>query len=82
MVFTLKCVFSNDKMVFFQVEAKINQMKALHEADLLRENERKRSLEGKWSFFQNMFRRTLNEISKLRTGGSSICPCGNQINRL
>ncbi|CAG9540926.1 unnamed protein product [Cercopithifilaria johnstoni] len=29
------------------VEAKINQMKALQEADLVRENERKRSLEGK-----------------------------------
>lgn len=43
------------KSYLFQVEAKINQMKALHEADLVRENERKRSLEGKWLLFYNMF---------------------------
>ncbi|VDO26593.1 unnamed protein product [Onchocerca flexuosa] len=37
----------SEKQMKQLVEAKINQRKALHEADLVRENERKRSLEGK-----------------------------------
>ncbi|KAM3716801.1 Antiviral innate immune response receptor RIG-I [Dirofilaria immitis] len=37
----------SEKQMKQLVEAKINQTKALYEADLLRENERKRSLEGK-----------------------------------
>lgn len=44
----------------FQVQAKINQMNALYEAELVRQNERKRSLEGKWLFFLLCFKNPVN----------------------